>query len=84
MISAFFGILIRMFFKEHEPAYFHAEYQGQLGKFDLDGKIMAGNIRSRTALRLIREWASLHRRELEANWTNMKAGRSLERIEPLE
>lgn len=84
VISAFFGILIRMFFKEHEPAHFHAEYQGQLGKFDLDGKMIAGNIRSRTALRLIREWARLHRRELAANWKNMKAGRPLERIEPLE
>jgi len=26
----------------------------------------------------------MHRRELEANWENMKAGRPLERIEPLE
>jgi hypothetical protein len=44
----------------------------------------AGNIRSRTARRLIRQWASLHRRELETNWRKMKAGRPLERIEPLE
>ena len=64
IISLFFGIVIRMFYKEHEPAHFHAEYQGQQGKFDLEGKMMVGNIQSRTALRLIREWASLHRREL--------------------
>jgi hypothetical protein len=43
-----------------------------------------GNIRSGTALRLIREWAVLHRRELEINWDKMKAGGSLDRIEPLE
>jgi hypothetical protein len=84
IISAFFGILIRMFYKEHQPVHFHAEYQGQQGKFDLDGKMIVGNIRSRTALRLIREWACLHRRELEANWENMKVGRPLERIEPLQ
>jgi len=83
IISLFFGIVIRMFYKEHEPAHFHAEYQGQLGKFDLEGKMVVGNIQSRTALRLIREWASLHRRELETNWKKMKAGRPLERIEPL-
>lgn len=58
--------------------------QGQQGKFDLDGEMTVGNIRSRTALRLIREWASAHRGELEANWEKMKAGRPLERIEPLE
>ena len=84
IISVFFGIVIRMFYGEHEPAHFHAEHQGQQGKFDLKGKMIAGNIRSRTALRLIREWASLRGRELEADWENMKAGRPLERIEPLQ
>ena len=62
---------------------FHAEYQGQQGKFDLEGEMVIGNVQSRTALRLIREWASLHRRELETNWKKMKAGRPLGRIEPL-
>ncbi len=84
IISVFFGIVIRMFYKEHEPAHFHAEYQGQQGKFDLDGGMVVGNIQSGTALRLIREWASLHRRELEANWENMKAGRPPERVAPLD
>jgi len=84
IISMFFGIIIRMFYKEHEPSHFHAEYQGQQGKFDLDGEMIVGNIQSRTALRLIREWASLHRRELEANWENMKASRPLQMIEPLQ
>jgi len=84
IISVFFGIVIRMFYKEHKPAHFHAEYQAQQGKFDLDGNMIVGNIQSRTALRLIWEWASLHRRELEVNWENMKAGRPLDRIEPLQ
>ena len=38
IISAFFGIVIRMFYREHEPPHFHAEYQGQQAKFDFDGK----------------------------------------------
>jgi len=84
IISVFFGIVIRMFYKEHEPPHFHAEYQGQKAKFGIDGKLIAGAIGSTTARRLIREWASLHRPELHANWEKMKAGRQLERIEPLE
>jgi hypothetical protein len=84
IISTFFGIVIRMFYKEHEPGHFHAEHQGQQGKFDFDGNTIVGNIRSRTALRLIREWASSHRTELESNWQKMKAGQPLERIEPLD
>jgi hypothetical protein len=53
IISVFFGIVVRMFYKEHEPAHFHAEYQGQQGKFDLDGRLIVGNLQSSTALRLI-------------------------------
>jgi Domain of unknown function (DUF4160) len=83
-ISQFFGILIRMYYEDHEPAHFHAEHQGQHGKFDFDGGLIVGNIRSRTALRLIKEWALLHQAELNANWEHMKAGEALEHIAPLE
>src|SRR5207245_10568712 len=72
IISAFFGIVIRMFYQEHEPPHFHAEYQGQQSKFDLAGKLLIGSIRSRTALRLIEQWATLHRAELEANWPSRR------------
>lgn len=83
IITAFFGIVIRMFYKEHEPAHFHAEHAGQQAKFDFSGTLIAGDIRSRKARERIRDWAQLHRTELEANWEKMKAGRPLESIEPL-
>jgi hypothetical protein len=84
VISIFFGIVIRMHFREPEPRHFHAEYQGQHGKFAFSGEMTVGNIQSGTALRLIREWAALHAPELEANWERMKAGQPLNRIAPLE
>jgi hypothetical protein len=84
IISIFFGIVIRMFYREHEPAHFHAEYQGQQAKFDFEGEVIARDITSKTARQLIKEWASKNRANLEANWQNMKAGKTLERIEPLQ
>lgn len=54
-ISMFFGIIIRMFYNDHPPPHFHAEYQGQRGIFDFDGNMTQGNLASRTAQRLIRE-----------------------------
>jgi len=84
IIATFFGIVIRMYYAEHAPPHFHAEYQGQNGTFDFAGQPLAGEVKSGTAHRLIREWAVAHRSQLEANWANMEAGRSLERIEPLE
>jgi hypothetical protein len=82
-ISIFFGIIIRMFYNEHEPLHFHAEHQGQRGKFDLTGRMVAGNIGSKTARRLIRQWAKEHEAEIRANWQRIKAGKPLEMIEPL-
>ena len=84
VISTFFGIVIRMFYREHEPAHFHAECHGQQAKFDFDGEMIVGSIHSRTALRLIKEWTALHRVELSANWEKMKEGQALERIAPLD
>jgi len=83
-ISTFFGIVIRMYYEDHPPPHFHAEYQGQQGKFGFDGSMTVGNIRSRTALRLVREWAELHQSELEANWEKAVAKVPLDRIAPLD
>jgi len=84
IISAFFGIVIRMFYREHEPPHFHAEYLGQQAKFSFDGRMIAGSINSKTARQLIKLWASAHRDELETNWRKMKKGLSLDRIAPLD
>jgi hypothetical protein len=84
IISVFFGIMIRMFYSEHGVPHFHAEYQGQVATFTLDGRPLAGSIQSRTALRLIENWSILHGAELEANWQRARAGEPLERIEPLD
>ena len=84
VISIVFGIVIRMHYREHEPGHFHAEHQGQQRKFDCSGEMTIGNIQSRTALRVIREWAVLHSAELQAIWERMKSGQPLSRIAPLE
>ena len=84
VISTFFGTIIRMYYQEHEPPHFHAEHRGEQATFTFDGQLLTGAIKSRAARREIEAWALLHRRELESNWTLMKSGRPLERIEPLQ
>jgi hypothetical protein len=82
-ISVFFGITIRMYYADHSPPHFHAEYQGQVGKFTIQGEMIVGRITSRPARRLIREWASLHRDELEANWHRTQRHLPIVNIAPL-
>ena len=83
-ISRFFGIIIRMFFDEHNPPHVHVEYQGNKAVLDFGGNIMRGNLRSRTATRLVREWIDLHAAELREDWELAVAGKEMKKIAPLD
>jgi hypothetical protein len=82
-ISAFYGIVIRMFFREHEPPHFHAEYGEHRARISIEtGDVLSGGL-PRRARRLVREWRELHRAELEDNWAKAALRRPLDIIEPL-
>lgn len=83
-ISRFFGIIVRMFFSEHNPPHVHAEYQGCKAVFDLRGNITQGNLKSRTAVKLLREWIDLHADELREDWELAQAGKEPKKIDPLD
>ena len=83
-ICRFFGIIIRMFFEDHEPSHIHVEYQGQKAVFDLKGNIIKGELNSRTAIKLVREWIDLRYNELQDDWKLAKAGKELKKISPLD
>ncbi|MEI6148110.1 MAG: DUF4160 domain-containing protein [bacterium] len=83
-ICRFFGIIIRMFFDEHNPSHIHAEYQGNKAVFDLNGNITKGDLGSRTAVRLVREWIDLHGNELREDWELAQAGKEIKKIAPLD
>lgn len=82
-ISEFYGIVIAMYYREHGVPHFRATYAGQTVVVSIDtGGIIAGTVPPR-ALRLVREWAELHRQELRGNWTRARDDAPLTRIDPL-
>jgi hypothetical protein len=82
-ISAFYGIVIRMFIKDHPPPHFHALYGEYRARVAIaTGELIDGELPPRAA-RLVREWASLRRAELETNWQRAEQMHPLEPIEPL-
>jgi hypothetical protein len=83
-ISRFFGIVIRMFFDDHNPPHFHAEYGDSAALVDiLNLSVFAGRLPPR-ALGLVIEWATLHQQELLADWDMAKRQQAPQRIAPLE
>jgi hypothetical protein len=52
--------------------------------FDFQGNILHGNLGSKTAIKLIREWTDLHSAELITDWEMAKNGQEIKKIEPLD
>ncbi len=83
-ICEFYGITIFMYYNDHAPPHFHAEYSGDEAAFCIDSLgVLFGQL-PRRARALVLEWASLHRSELYANWDLARQGLPLQDIEPLE
>ncbi|MEA2084802.1 MAG: DUF4160 domain-containing protein, partial [Thermodesulfobacteriota bacterium] len=61
-ISRFFGIIIAIYYDDHNPPHFHARYGGQKVSIEIQTlKILDGEIFPR-ALGLVIEWAALHKK----------------------
>ena len=83
VISRFYGILIAMYFNDHNPPHFHAKYSGYEALFAFDGRILEGNLPKRASA-FVQERIAIHQAELEENWSRAKAGEPLNDIAPLE
>lgn len=64
----FYGIVIKMYFREHGVPHFHALYGEFNGVFSLDTlEMMEGDLPIR-AQRLVKEWAEQYRDEMRRIW----------------
>ena len=82
-ISEFFGIRVTMYYDDHNPPHFHADYNDQKVQVDiLKGRVMHGAFPSRQ-LKFILAWAEIHQDELMENWELAKNDCPLKRIPPL-
>ena len=81
-ISMFYGIVIRMYYDDHNPPHFHAFYGDYKAIFTLDGELIEGNIPTSKA-KLITAWTLIHKDELMANWQLAKNSEKLYSISPL-
>ncbi len=82
-ISVFYGIVIAMYFNDHDPPHFHARYAEYRARVAIaTGDPLDGDLPARAG-RLVKEWTELHREELEEDWRLAQQLRPLNPIEPL-
>jgi hypothetical protein len=83
-VSQFFGIIITMYYNDHNPPHFHATYgDDELLLSIMTFETVAGRI-PRHAQAMVLEWAALHRAELLMNWEKARKGLPIDPILPLE
>ena len=78
----FYGIVIRMYYTDHNPPHIHAYYNDKIAQFDFNGNIIKG-VMSNKQIKLIQAWILLHKEELLANWALSKNSEEPFRIRPL-
>ncbi|HTD44910.1 MAG TPA: DUF4160 domain-containing protein [Bryobacteraceae bacterium] len=72
-ISRFLGIVIAMFYNDHEPPHFHVCYGERRVIVAIDTLVLLGM-----------EWAALHKTELTENWGRARRQVPLDAVAPLE
>ena len=82
VLSRFYGIIIRMYFKqsEHNPPHIHAIYGEDVAVIDFQtGNVLDGYLPPK-AMELVNQWVNLHKDELKKVWDTQE----FIKIAPLE
>ena len=78
-ISRFLGIVISMYFDEHNPPHFHIRYNEHRASMDIRNfNIIVGSLPARVR-GLVEEWAEMHQDELLKIWQT----KEFHKIKPL-
>lgn len=83
VISRFYGILIIMYFNDHNPPHIHAKYADHEAIFSFNEEVIEGELPTR-AMKFVQEWIQQHQSELKDNWERARRGEPLNPIAPLE
>ncbi len=82
-ICRFYGIVIKMYFADHAPPHFHAEYSEHEARIAINSlAVISGKLPPR-AMGLVAEWATLRQPELQGLWEKASRLEPLNRLDPL-
>lgn len=83
-ISEFYGIIVEMYWDDHNPPHFHAKYGAEKAEIEIRTLgLLTGRLPPKAHALLI-EWAALHQGELLLRWESARLHQPLTKIAPLE
>ena len=84
IISRFLGIIIAMYYQEHNPPHFHVRYNEYKAVISIHDLALLNGKLPPKVLGLVMEWASQHQQELLSDWKLAEQLQPLKPIQPLE
>jgi len=83
-ISRFYGIRITIYFDDHPPSHFHAEYGEHEAVFSIkDGEMINGKLPN-TAKKLVKKWYGLQKDKIMEAWEHIQNDEVFEKVPPLD
>ena len=83
-VSRFYGIVVRIDFREHCPPHFHARYVEAEAVVGIRDRTLLEGELPRRARELVLEWAAEHGDELLTAWERAQRGEAPGKIAPLD
>jgi len=82
-ISRFLGIIIYMYFNDHNPPHFHVQYNNFKAIIDIEKLAIIGGSLPARVLGMVVEWAELNQMALKTNWESLIKTGNYSKIAPL-
>lgn len=82
-VSRFFGIVVSMFWDEHNPPHFHVRFGEYKCSIDINNISIIVDDLPKKQRRLVLAWAEIHQKELLNNWELCQNDKQPMQIEPL-
>ncbi|MDR2910939.1 MAG: DUF4160 domain-containing protein [Bacteroidales bacterium] len=82
-ISRFFGIIISLYLKDHNPPHIHFSYGEYQCKISVIDRIVDGQAPAKVVA-MVNKWLDLREHEVLALWDKVQKGEPASKIEPLK
>lgn len=82
-ICRFYGIIISLYWKDHNPPHIHFSYCDYECSMNVIDRIVDGKAPAKIIIK-VNEWLDLHEKEVLTMWEKAQSGEKIGRIEPLK
>lgn len=82
-ISRFFGIIVSLFWRDHNPPHIHFTYGDYECSISIIDRVVDGKSPAKVIAK-VNEWIDIHESEILSAWEKAQNGEKIEKITPLK